>query len=213
MLNYLGYTASLSIDEKAELVCGKVNNVSRELLHFQGKTVEKAKEEFEKTIDTYLKFCKLEKVEPEKPENFSGKLPFRTSPEVHRNIAHTAKDAGRSINSWLEEAAIKALQESKTDEKKTEEVEIPATMLLQLKKHPELMEQFLDQVTPSLKKSNAVGAIDFLSAVEKVLPGLEAIRSHLRTSDPQTMTKVVSAIEDWIERTKMTKHNQTRQQA
>lgn len=203
MLTYQNYTASLWVDEKAALICGKVDNISRDSLPFQGRTVEEAKKEFTKTIDRYLEFCKKENVEPEKPMSFSGKLPFRTSPEIHRSLYYKAKQAHKSINAWLEEVANKALEEDAVDQNKGKQAENPSELFRKLEKQPpELMDRFFDQVAPHLKNSGPVGTIKLLSAVEKVLPGLDEIRLQLKQPDSKTMVKVVSAIAAWVEEAK-----------
>ncbi|KAM3093570.1 type II toxin-antitoxin system HicB family antitoxin [Phormidesmis sp. 146-35] len=194
MLTYRNYTASLWVDEKAGLICGKVTNISRDSLPFGGKTVEEAEQEFRKTIDTYLTFCEQENIEPEKPVTFSGKLPFRTSSEIHRDISHQAKQAGKSINTWLEEAAIKALGESASEA--PPESRLPE-LLQQLEKQPELMERFFEKITPYLKNRGPVGTIKFLGAVEQVLPSLETVRSHLKAPNPEVMADIINAIETW----------------
>jgi predicted HicB family RNase H-like nuclease len=45
--------------------------------------------------------------EPSKP--FSGKLPFRTTVERHRQIYLAAKKANKSINSWMDDTLAEAL--------------------------------------------------------------------------------------------------------
>ncbi len=57
-------------------------------------------------MDDYLAFCAERGEEPEKP--YSGNLPFRTTPELHRRIALAATAAGKSINAWLSDAAAEA---------------------------------------------------------------------------------------------------------
>jgi predicted HicB family RNase H-like nuclease len=56
---------------------------------------------FYKSVDDYLAFCKDLGEEPDKP--FSGKLPFRRTPEHHRKIFIAASKAGKSINAWMDE--------------------------------------------------------------------------------------------------------------
>ena len=199
MLTYRNYTVFIWVDEDAGLICGKVDNISRDSLSFQGKSYEEAKQDFIKTIDDYLEFCKSENIEPEKPAHFSGKLPFRTSPETHGAIAHKAKQMGKSINAWLEEVAIKALKEPAT--KQIEPASTSPRLIDQLESQPDRMSHFFDQVAPHFKNSGPVGTLKFLGAVEKVLPGLRAIKTHLKTPNPEVIGKIVSEIEAWTEET------------
>jgi predicted HicB family RNase H-like nuclease len=39
---------------------------------------------------------------------FSGKLPFRTTPERHRKLFIAATTAGKSINAWMDEVLPQA---------------------------------------------------------------------------------------------------------
>ena len=39
---------------------------------------------------------------------YSGKLPFRTTPEHHRKIALAAARTGKSINAWMDEVVTQA---------------------------------------------------------------------------------------------------------
>jgi len=100
MMNYKGYTASLEIDVEAGIIFGRVLDIN-DVVTFKGKTVEEARQEFCKSVDDYLAFCEDLGEEPDKP--FSGKLPFRTTPERHRQIFIAATKAGKSINAWMDE--------------------------------------------------------------------------------------------------------------
>ena len=64
--------------------------------------VEEIRQAFQDSVDDYLAFCHDLRQEPDKP--FSGKLPYRTTPERHRLIAIAAKKTGKSINAWMDEA-------------------------------------------------------------------------------------------------------------
>ena len=54
------------------------------------------------SISPYISWCKEEGVEPEKP--YSGKFNLRLSPELHKEIAITAKKMNLSINNFVEKA-------------------------------------------------------------------------------------------------------------
>ena len=105
MLTYKGYTAALEIDCDAKVLAGRVLDV-RDVIVFEGKTVVEVEQEFHNSIDDYLEWCAEEGREPEK--QYSGRLPFRTTPENHRMIARAAARADKSINAWMEELLVKA---------------------------------------------------------------------------------------------------------
>jgi predicted HicB family RNase H-like nuclease len=100
MMTYKGYTANLEVDVEAGIIFGRVLDIN-DVVTFKGKTVEEARQEFYKSVDDYLAFCEDLGDEPDKP--FSGKLPFRTTPEHHRKIFIAASKAGKSINAWMDE--------------------------------------------------------------------------------------------------------------
>ena len=67
-------------------------------------------EEFHNSVDDYLEWCTELGEEPDKP--FSGKLPFRTTPENHRQIYLAAKKANKSINAWMDDVLVKEAKHS-----------------------------------------------------------------------------------------------------
>ena len=105
MMAYKGYTASIEVDADAGILFGRVLDI-KDVITFKAKTVDEAREEFYKSVDDYLAFCQELGEEPDKP--FSGKLPFRTTPEQHRKIFIAAKKAGKSINAWMDEILTRA---------------------------------------------------------------------------------------------------------
>lgn len=100
MFTYKGYTGQVEVDAEADIIFGTVLDIN-DVITFQGKTVEEARQEFQNSVDDYLEFCQKLGEKPEKP--FSGKLPYRTSPETHRKIFIAAKKSGKSINAWMDE--------------------------------------------------------------------------------------------------------------
>lgn len=100
MMIYKGYTASIEVDVEAGILFGQVLDIN-DVITFKAKTVDEARQEFQISVDDYLAFCEELGEEPDKP--FSGKLPFRTTPEHHRKIFIAAKKAGKSINAWIDE--------------------------------------------------------------------------------------------------------------
>ncbi len=100
MMTYKGYTASVEVDVEAGIIFGQVLDIN-DVITFKAKTVDEARQEFQISVDDYLAFCEELGEDPDKP--FSGKLPFRTTPEHHRKIFIAAKKAGKSINAWMDE--------------------------------------------------------------------------------------------------------------
>ena len=106
-LTYQNYTAVLDIDPESGLIFGQVIDI-KDTIAFQGKTFEEAIEDFRTSVDAYLRFCEELDEKPEKP--FSGKLPYRTTPETHRMISLASAKQKKSINSWMDEVLANAAQ-------------------------------------------------------------------------------------------------------
>lgn len=107
-MKYKGYTAKIEIDETAGILFGKVLDI-KDVITFKGKTVSELEQEFHNSVDNYLEWCDELGEEPDKP--FSGKLPFRTTPENHRQIYLAAKKANKSINAWMDDILSKKARE------------------------------------------------------------------------------------------------------
>lgn len=104
-MTYKGYTARIEIDPEAKALAGRVLDL-RDVIVFEGETVDDVEKQFHTSIDDYLAWCAEEGRKPDKP--YSGRLPFRTTPENHRKIAVAAAREGKSINAWMEEALVRA---------------------------------------------------------------------------------------------------------
>ncbi|MNX74083.1 HicB family protein [compost metagenome] len=100
MKPYKGYEAVIDFDDEDGLFYGEVLNI-RDVVTFQGTTVEELRQAFRDSVDDYLEFCAAEGKDPDKP--FSGQFLVRTSPDVHRQIATAAQRAGKSLNAWVSE--------------------------------------------------------------------------------------------------------------
>ena len=101
MMEYKGYIGIVEYDSEAKLFHGDVIN-TRDVITFQGTTVEEIERAFSGSIEDYINWCKEDDIEPEKP--YSGKFNLRLSPELHREIAITAKKLNVSINNFVEKA-------------------------------------------------------------------------------------------------------------
>jgi predicted HicB family RNase H-like nuclease len=98
MLKYKGYSGHVEYDEKAKLFHGEVLD-TRDVITFQGTSVDEIEQSFRDSIDDYLDFCRDRGEEPDKP--FSGKLVLRMSPELHHKVFIKAVKSGKSVNKWI----------------------------------------------------------------------------------------------------------------
>ena len=103
-MKYKGYEAVIEYDEVDRLFFGRVIN-TKDIISFDGKTVDELQQSFETVIDEYLEDCEREGKEPDKA--FSGQFNLRISPELHRKISIEAKKQNLSLNSFVEQALEK----------------------------------------------------------------------------------------------------------
>ena len=106
MMTYRGYQARVKFDYDAGVFHGEVVD-TRDVIFFEGTSVEELNREFRFSVDDYLAFCAERGQEPDK--RFSGQVPLRISPEVHRAANAVAKAEGKSLNAWLAETIERAV--------------------------------------------------------------------------------------------------------
>lgn len=110
MMEYKGYIGKVELDSEAGIFHGEVINV-RDVITFEGSSVEELNQAFRESVDDYLEFCASRGEEPEKP--FSGKFIVRLSPELHRKAFIKARLSEKSLNSWVSEVLEEAVEEQR----------------------------------------------------------------------------------------------------
>ncbi len=106
MMEYKGYTAKVEFDDAAGIFHGEVLNL-RDVITFQGETVQELKQAFHDSVDDYLEFCAERGESPEKP--YSGKFIVRVEPELHKLMAVLAQLSRKSLNAWVNDALAEAV--------------------------------------------------------------------------------------------------------
>lgn len=101
-LEYKGYKGSVEYSKADNCLFGKVLGMNKDLILYEGNTLEELRCDFEAGIESYLAGCLADGIEPRKP--YSGTLNIRISPEVHGKIAMLAQQAGITINAFIKEA-------------------------------------------------------------------------------------------------------------
>jgi predicted HicB family RNase H-like nuclease len=107
MMEYKGYIGKVEIDEEVGILYGEVINV-RDVITFEGTTVDEVQQAFRESVDDYLEFCAQRGESPEKP--FSGKFVVRLPAELHRKAYIQAKLKDKSLNSWITEVLQSVLR-------------------------------------------------------------------------------------------------------
>ena len=108
-MEYKGYSAKIEFDEDANIFHGEVINL-RDVITFEGETVDGLRQAFQESVDDYLEFCAERGEDPEKP--YSGKFVVRVEPELHKRISIEARKRGVSINALVGEALSKTMDNS-----------------------------------------------------------------------------------------------------
>lgn len=98
MLRYRDYTGRVEYDDDAGVFSGEVVGL-RDVVTFEGTSVEELEEAFRESVDDYLAFCEERGEEPDRP--FSGRLVLRLTSGLHREAYLRARAAGQSLNEYI----------------------------------------------------------------------------------------------------------------
>ena len=104
-MEYQGYLSRVEFDDEANIFHGEVINI-RDVVTFQGKSVDELRKAFEDSMDDYLAFCAERREKPDQP--FSGRFTVRLSPEQHRKVILAAERARKSVDTWIAEVLNQA---------------------------------------------------------------------------------------------------------
>jgi predicted HicB family RNase H-like nuclease len=108
MMEYKGYIGKVEMDDEADILHGEIINI-RDVITFEGTSVEEIQKAFRESVDDYLDFCAQRGEAPEKP--FSGKFVVRLPADLHRKAYIQAKLADKSLNGWVTDVLATVLQE------------------------------------------------------------------------------------------------------
>jgi hypothetical protein len=141
---------------------------------------------------TALRMSQLKDREPSK--NFSGKLPFRTQPEVHESITLAAKQAGKSINAWMEEVLREAA--NKKSSSLTSESTLPTSQSIQklFQDQPDIVFELIDEIKPALKSHKTRDTVVLMGEIEKLVANYEVVRSQVRSDAPDPTALLLESV-------------------
>ncbi len=104
-MEYKGYRAVVEYDHEVDVFHGEVID-TRDVIVFEGTSVEQLRSEFQLSIEDYLAICAERGRSPDKP--FSGRIPLRVTSNIHRAATAAAKAEGKSLNAWISETVERA---------------------------------------------------------------------------------------------------------
>jgi len=100
MMEYQGYLGQVEYDDEAKIFHGEVVN-TRDVITFQGQSVQELEKAFKDSVEDYLKFCQERGEPPDQP--FSGQFLARVSPALHRRISEAAARSKKKLSVWVAE--------------------------------------------------------------------------------------------------------------
>lgn len=98
MIKYKGYSGHVEYDDEAKIFHGEVLGI-KDVVTFQGTTVDEIEQAFKDSVDDYLAFCKERGEEPDRP--FSGKFNLRIPSDLHAKLSIAAHLQGVSLNNYI----------------------------------------------------------------------------------------------------------------
>lgn len=98
MMTYKGYGCTVRFDDEADIFHGEVSGL-RDVVTFQGRTVDELRSAFRESVDDYLEFCESRGEEPDKP--YSGRFLLRLDPSLHRRLVELSAEERESLNNWI----------------------------------------------------------------------------------------------------------------
>ncbi len=104
MMQYKGYPGKVEFDADAQILRGDVVGI-RDVVTFQGSSVNELKKAFRDSVDDYLAFCSQRGEAPDKPH--SGQFIVRIDSDLHRKANMLASASGKSLNSLFADAVAK----------------------------------------------------------------------------------------------------------
>lgn len=105
-MKYKGFESVIEFDAEDRIFFGRVLG-TRDVIAFDGQTVDELEQSFHTVIDDYLADCQQVGKDPEKP--CSGRFNLRISPELHRKAIIQAEVEGISLNTLVEQALTQTL--------------------------------------------------------------------------------------------------------
>lgn len=82
-MKYREYTGHVEYDDEAGIFHGEVLDL-RDVITFQGKSVDEVEKSFRESIDDYLEFCEQRGEEPANP--FAGRLTLRRREQAGTSV-------------------------------------------------------------------------------------------------------------------------------
>jgi len=107
-LEYKGYYGSIDYNKEYKCLYGKVLGMTKDLILYEGYTVEELENDFKNAIDSYLEGCEELGIKPRRAYN--GVLNIRIPSDIHGRVAMRAKKQGTSVNAFIRDSIERRLE-------------------------------------------------------------------------------------------------------
>ena len=106
LMSYKGYLGSCKISEEDQVLFGEVLFIN-DLISYEGRTVKEITKAFRGAVNDYIKTCKEQGREVDKP--FKGSFNIRIGESLHRKIATRAMQQNISVNKLIKDTLEKKI--------------------------------------------------------------------------------------------------------
>ena len=107
-LEYKGYYGSIEYNKENKCLYGKVLGMTKDLILYEGHTIEELEKDFMAAIDSYIEGCEELGIKPRK--SYNGVLNIRIPSDTHCKIALYADHHGTSINAFIRDSIERRLE-------------------------------------------------------------------------------------------------------
>ncbi|MDR0978795.1 MAG: type II toxin-antitoxin system HicB family antitoxin [Lachnospiraceae bacterium] len=98
-MKYKDYYAEIKYSDEDRCFWGKIEGLKKDLILFEGNTVEELRKDFENAIDIYIESCKKNNEEPQR--QYKGSFNVRIEPNLHKEAIIFAKSLTLSLNQFV----------------------------------------------------------------------------------------------------------------
>ena len=108
ILKYGDFFATVKYSDEDGVFIGHIEGIDS-VVSFEGESVEELKSAFREAAESYLEFCKRKGI-AEVQKSYTGTFNVRINSDLHRRAAITAKQNGKTLNSFVKESIEQRLE-------------------------------------------------------------------------------------------------------
>jgi predicted HicB family RNase H-like nuclease len=105
VLEYKGFRGAVRFSVEDRVLHGRILAID-DVATFEGANVDDLESAFRQAVDDYIATC--EKLGRKPARSYSGRIPLRIDPTLHRRVAIAADTDAKSVNRWIADALASA---------------------------------------------------------------------------------------------------------